>query len=284
MFSTIDKTILNCNGKILDLSIPKVMGIINLSQDSFYSASNPKTDAHLSKIIDRFLEEGVDIIDLGSASSRPKSIPLSAEEEIAILLPRLEFIRASYPDALISIDTYHKEVVLACEDFKINMVNDISGFQEKTDLVDYLAKCSIPYVLMHKKGTTQSMQVNPHYKNVSLDILKFLKEKLNYLNKIGLKDVIIDPGFGFGKTLEHNFELLNKLSSFKILECPILVGISRKSMIYKTLESNPEAALNGTTALHMHCLNNGAKILRVHDVLPAKECIQLHLKLQSTES
>ena len=267
---------LNCNGKILDLSQCRVMGIINLSKDSFYSESIATDIDRLHAKVDKMISEGVDLVDLGAASSRPGSTPLSAEEEWTILEPVLNNLRNKYPELFISVDTYHGLVADRCYDFKVNMINDISGFQDNEDLLDVLSEKSMAYVLMHKKGNTLDMQDNPTYDNVCLEVLSYLKNKLHKLKNKGIHDVVIDPGFGFGKSQLHNYQLLRKMELFKILDVPILAGVSRKSMIYKSLDITAAQSLNGTTALHMLALQNGAKILRVHDVKEAKECIDLY--------
>ena len=267
---------LNCNGKILDLSQCRVMGIINLSKDSFYCESIATDIDRLHAKVDKMISEGVDLVDLGAASSRPGSTPLSAEEEWAILEPVLNSLRDKYPELFISVDTYHGLVADRCYDFKVNMINDISGFQDNEDLLDVLSEKSMAYVLMHKKGNTLDMQDNPTYDNVCLEVLSYLKNKLHILKSKGIHDVVIDPGFGFGKSQSHNYQLLRKMEVFKILDVPILAGVSRKSMIYKSLDITAAQSLNGTTALHMLALQNGAKILRVHDVREAKECIDLY--------
>lgn len=267
---------INCNGQLLDLSQSRVMGIINLSPDSFFSGSISSNLDQLSEKIEEMLNHDVDIIDIGAASSRPGSKPLSTDQEWEILEPVLERIRDNYPDVLISVDTHHGEVARRCFDFDVNIINDISGFQENQEMLDVLSGTSMAYVLMHKQGSTVDMQHAPFYKNVCLEVLSYFKEKCKRLSDSNIKDVIIDPGFGFGKTISHNYELLRKLSLFGILELPILVGISRKSMIYKELGVTAEEALNGTSALHMLALQNGAKILRAHDVKQAKECIKLY--------
>lgn len=268
---------INCNGKLLDLSQCRVMGIINLSQDSFYSESITSSLKALHSKIEQMLVDGVDIIDIGAASSRPGSVPLSADAEWKILEPVLKSIRETYSDILISVDTYHGEVVRKCSDFRVNMINDITGFQENEELLEALSGTSMAYVLMHKKGNTQNMQDDPNYTNVTLEILEYFKKKVEILKRRDIQDIVLDPGFGFGKTLAHNYELLRKMNVFSLLEKPLLAGISRKSMIYKELGTTAEESLNGTSALHMLALQNGAKILRVHDVKEAKECIKLHL-------
>lgn len=270
------ESVINCNGHLLDIKRPKVMGILNLSKDSFYSDSIMSSIPEFMSKADAMIKDGVDIIDLGAASSRPGSVPLSAVDEWNILQPYLSALRSKYDKLIISIDSYHKSVIENSLTYDINMVNDITGFQGSMDLVEFIADKSLPYIMMHKKGSTEEMQNQPEYQNVSLEVLDFFKDRLATLHKLGIKDVILDPGFGFGKTMDHNYELLRKMKVFGLLNCPLLIGISRKSMIYKELNILPAEALNGTTAIHMLALINGAKILRVHDVKEAKECIQLY--------
>jgi dihydropteroate synthase len=258
------------------------MGIINLSTDSFYAGSIAENSEALIAKVAEMQESGMNILDIGAASSRPGAIPLSADAEWKILEPILDSLRTHDSQVLISIDTYHKEVIERALAFKINIVNDISGFEKSEELIEFISDKSLPYILMHKQGDTRSMQDNPTYKNVTLDLLGYFKKKISLLRKYNIEDVIVDPGFGFGKTVEHNYELLRKLEVFALLECPLLVGVSRKSMIYKTLNVEANEALNGTSALHMLALANGANILRVHDVKEAKECIKLFQAYKSS--
>lgn len=270
---------LNCNGKPLSLAEPKIMGIINLTPDSFYSESRASDiDALLNKV-EFMISQGMDILDLGAVSSRPNAQHVTEKEELDRLMKPLAAIRKKFPNLLVSLDTYRTEVLKEAIEYDINMINDISGLKEGDKMLEVITENNLPYILMHMQGSPANMQDNPTYQNIMIDLLSFFKEKHFRLRNAGVKDIIIDPGFGFGKTQDHNFEILQKLASFEILNCPILIGLSRKSMIHKTLNIEASQALNGSTALHMAALLNGAKILRVHDVLEAKECIILHKAL-----
>lgn len=254
---------------------PLVMAVLNITPDSFYSGSR---EMQLSKIIDivgQMLADGADIIDVGGMSSRPGSAAPSISEEIDRITGPLMALRAAYPEALLSIDTYRSPVLKICIDAKIDIVNDISAGRMDDEFLDLVATQDLPYVLMHMQGAPRSMQADPHYDNVVLDVMKFFDQKIEVLREKGVHKIILDPGFGFGKTIAHNYELLNRLESFQIFDLPILVGLSRKSMIYKPLGIGPDVALNGTTALNMMALERGAEVIRVHDVREAKECIRL---------
>ena len=273
---------INCGGKILSLEIPRIMAICNITSDSFYARSRVKDEEKLTEKVKRYLEEGADIIDVGGMSSRPGAEAIPVSEEIDRLTWALEIIRTEFDDALISIDTYRSEVVRAAMDFDINMVNDISGGGLDPELISTVAKYDIPYILMHMKGTPLDMQLDPQYRQgVVLNLLNYFKVKIYECREMGINDVIIDPGFGFGKSIEDNYKLLKSLESFSILDVPLLIGLSRKSMIYKVLQGSPGSALNGTTALHIIALQNGANLLRVHDVKEAKECIDLYKQINS---
>lgn len=271
----------NCNGLPLDLEYPRIMGVVNLTPDSFYAGSRATFDDKLLHRIEQMLEEGMDILDLGAVSSRPGAEKVTEEEETSRLIGPLALIRKRFPKLLISIDTYRSGVLEKALGYDINIVNDISGLREAETMLPLITQYNLPYILMHMQGIPTTMQKNPSYKNVMLELLDFFKEKVHRLRNAGVIDIIIDPGFGFGKAQEHNFEILKKLDVFQILECPILIGLSRKSMIHKTLQIEPNDALNGTTALHMIALLNGAKILRAHDVLEAKQCIDLYTTYNS---
>ncbi len=271
--------VLKANDKLLDLTTPKVMGIVNVTPDSFHRGSRiESTDQGLS-VISKMIEDGASIIDLGGQSSRPRAERISDTEELKRMLPMVALARKEFPKVIISIDTFYSTVAKALIEEGIDMINDISAGSIDPAIFEVVGHSEVAYVLMHMLGTPMVMQDNPTYENVVLDILNFLTEKINICEKHGIYDVIVDPGFGFGKTVDQNYEILKKLSVFKILDKPILAGLSRKSMIYKTLGSDSKQALNGTTALHMVALANGAKILRVHDVKEAKETITLHQKV-----
>ena len=259
----------------MDLSSPKVMGIINLTPDSFYSGSRSMQIDHVMAQVDQMIHEGVDIVDFGGMSTRPGASEPTVSEELDRLISPIMAVRAAHPKLWISIDTYRSEVLKECLDLKIDIINDISAGKMDEGFLDLVAESRLPYILMHMQGQPKNMQFNPTYEDVVLDVLKSLDEGYHRCLKLGISQVIIDPGFGFGKSQKDNFRLLKNLGSFKILDLPVLVGISRKSMIHKSLNISADQALNGTSALHMEALNNGASILRVHDVKEAKECIKL---------
>ena len=266
---------LNCNGTLLDLSRPQVMGILNVTPDSFFDGNLYKTKEASLRQVEKMLTDGAAIIDIGAASSRPGAATVSVDEELRRLLPIIEAILQRFPEVILSCDTYHSSVAKATIEHGIKIINDISGGQFDDNLWATVAKYNVPYILMHIKGNPQNMQQSPDYDNVVHDVLNYMIFKIEKLRALGIKDIIADVGFGFGKTLDHNYELLQNLHIFKMLEVPILTGISRKSMIYKLLDTTPEFALNGTTALHVIALQKGSKILRVHDVKEAVETIRL---------
>ena len=275
---------LNCKGRLLVLNEPIVMGIINATPDSFYSGSRiGGIDAVLQKT-EQMINDGADIIDIGGQSTRPNSKRVSADEESERVIPFVEAIHKNFPQAIISIDSFYSAVVKKAVAAGASIVNDVSAGTIDENLVPTVASLKVPYVLMHMKGDPQTMQQNPAYNNVVLDVFDFLNQKINQLHSAGIVDIIVDPGFGFGKTIEHNFELLNGLNFFRQLSKPVLVGMSRKATVYKTLGVNSEEALNGTTVLNAIALLNGASILRVHDVKEAKQAIQLVQALTKKES
>ncbi|MEY3342567.1 MAG: hypothetical protein RL090_251 [Bacteroidota bacterium] len=267
--------VINCTGDLLDLTTPKVMGILNVTPDSFYDGGKFTDLKAIMKQVKRMVKEGVDIIDVGGQSTRPGAKMIATGTELKRVIPVIEKIKEHFPDMIVSVDTYRSEVAQHAIKVGAGMVNDISAGAFDRKMHSTVAKSNAAYVLMHMKGMPETMQQNPRYKDVVQDVLKFLAEKTEKCRKMGIRDVIVDPGFGFGKTLAHNFQLLSKMEVFKITGCPLLAGISRKSMIYKTLDINQKEALNGTTALNMTALMKGASILRVHDVKPAKETIRL---------
>lgn len=273
---------LNCRGRLVDLSTPKIMGIINATPDSFYSKSRVATSDDLIIRIERMIAEGVDIIDLGAYSSRPNADHISQEEELNRLLPLVEFIKKEYPDLLISIDTFRAKVADECILRGIDLINDISGGQIDDELLEVIANKEVPYILMHMRGTPQTMMQDTQYEHLTNELLLYFSKGIQKAKQAGVNDVIIDPGFGFSKTLEQNYQLLNQLDALNSLEVPMLIGISRKSMIYEALNSSADLALNGTTALHMIALSKGANILRVHDVKEAVECVKLHQLLNNS--
>lgn len=273
IFST-NKT-LNVAGRLMDLSVPKVMGILNVTPDSFYDGRKFTTPSDILNQAERMLDEGADFIDVGGYSSRPGAENISKEEEINRVVPIIELIVKKFPTVLISVDTFRAEVARRAIDSGACIINDISGGDLDETMFETVAALRIPYVLMHMKGTPQTMTQLNSYENLLLEIISSLQSKINKLHQLGVKDIIVDPGFGFAKNIEQNFELLKKLDHLQILGKPILAGLSRKSMIWKTLKISPEGALNGTTALNTIALLNGASILRVHDVKEAKEIISL---------
>lgn len=269
--------VLNCGGQLLDLTSPKVMAICNINNDSFYAQSRVNQKDTLIQKVKEYLSEGAAIIDIGGMSSRPGAIEIPEQEEIDRLCWALEIIRGEYGEISVSIDTYRAKVVDAAMEYKVQMVNDISGGALDPQLWGTVARYNLPYVLMHMKGTPENMQVEPHYRaGVVMDLLNFFKNRLNECRATGVQQIIIDPGFGFGKTVEDNYALLKGMDAFKLFGLPLLVGLSRKSMIYKLLDSDANRALNGTSICHMLALQKGVKILRVHDVKEAAECIKIY--------
>lgn len=267
---------INCRGRLIDLSTPVVMGIINITPDSFYAASRIHNSSDILKRAEEIIGQGGAMIDIGAYSSRPGAIHISEEEEITRLMPALEIIRKQFSDVIISIDTFRSNVACkAVEDFDADIINDISGGEMDEKMADTIARLNVPYVLMHMQGTPQNMQQNPVYKDVVADVSLALARKVDFLRSKGVNDIIIDPGFGFGKTLEQNYQLLKGLNELALFELPILVGLSRKSMIYRLLDSDAGRSLNGTTVLNTLALTKGASILRVHDVKEAVESIKL---------
>ncbi len=276
-------TTLNCQGQILDLARPKIMGILNLTPDSFFDGGRYQTEKALLAQVAKMLSEGADIIDIGGMSSRPGAKLIPVEEELGRVVPAIRAILKEFPDTIISVDTVRAPVARQTIDVGAAIINDISAGTIDTDMFKTIGEINCPYILMHMQGIPENMQKDVTYDgHVVTTVMDFLIEKMGQLRALDVKDIVIDPGFGFGKTVDHNYELLKNLSSFRILEVPILVGLSRKSMIHKLLKVTPETALNGTTALHFAALENNAKILRVHDVLEAKETLTLWEKLKDS--
>ena len=273
--------VINCNGKVLDLEEPQIMGILNVTPDSFFDGGRYQSLENAARQAEKMLEEGARIIDIGGMSSRPGAKQISPKEEIESVLPIINHLSQKFPDTILSIDTIYGETVKAAHDSGIDLVNDISAGTMSEDLIHQVAALKLPYILMHMQGRPESMQDDPSYEDVVLEVIRSLKNNIRKLRNQGIKDIIIDPGFGFGKSIEDNYQLLNALDSFQWLDCPILIGISRKSMIYKLLGNAPKDCLNASSALHMAALERGAKILRVHDVKEAKEVVQLYQKLHS---
>ncbi|MBC3759258.1 dihydropteroate synthase [Hyunsoonleella sp. SJ7] len=266
---------INCKGQLINLSTPKVMGVLNVTPDSFYDGGKYKDEASIFNQVEQMLTEGATFIDVGAYSSRPNAEHVSEDEELSRILPIVELILKRFPEALISIDTFRSTVAKNCIEAGAALVNDISAGQLDDKMMPTIAELQVPYVMMHMRGTPQTMQSLTDYEDLTKDILFYFSERISVARDLGITDVIIDPGFGFAKTLEQNFELLNQLKLFKMIEKPLLVGVSRKSMIYKTLGNSPQEALNGTSVLNTIALQKGASILRVHDVKEAVECIKL---------
>jgi dihydropteroate synthase len=269
----------------MDLSEPQVMGILNVTPDSFYAGNRGTTEESIVKRLHQIMDEGASIVDIGAYSTRPGADEVSMEEEMNRLRMGLELVRKHCPDTIVSVDTFRADVAKMCvEEYGAAIINDISAGQMDKDMFTTIARLGIPYIIMHMKGTPQDMQVNPQYDHFLKEIFYYFSEKVQKLRDLGAKDIIIDPGFGFGKTLEHNYELMNHLEEFALFELPLLVGVSRKSMIYKLLGTTPEEALNGTTALNTIALLKGANILRVHDVREAVESVRIVQKMKNCQS
>jgi len=267
---------LKLNSQLYDLRSPIVMGVVNVTPDSFFAFSRYKSDRTLLQQVETLLSEGATIIDIGGYSTRPQADAVSTDEELKRVSEALEIVCKKFPEAVISVDTFRSPVArMAVQQFGVAMINDISGGTLDQQMFETIADLQVAYVLMHTKGTPQHMHEHTDYEDVVADVLQYLAKKVAQLRLLGVHDVVIDPGFGFAKTLEQNYELMNKLSYFRQIQAPMLVGVSRKSMIYKLLETNPEGALNGTTALNMLALMGGASILRVHDVKEAIETIKI---------
>ena len=273
---------LNCRGTLVDLTTPKVMAIVNATPDSFFEQSRVKSIDQFKKKIDQIITEGADIIDIGAYSSRPNAEHISEEQELNRLLPLIDFIRTYFPDVLVSVDTYRAEVAKEVLERGVHMINDISGGQLDEQLLRVVARYRVPYILMHMRGTPQTMMKNTTYDHLSSDLIHYFNTNISKAKQAGIIDIIIDPGFGFSKTIEQNYQLLNQVEQLNALDAPMLIGVSRKSMIYKALDITPNEALNGTTALHMIALSKGAQLLRVHDVKPAVECIKLYQLLKNS--
>ena len=276
---------INVNGRLMDLSEPQVMGILNVTPDSFYAGSRMETEKDIINRLHQITSEGASILDIGAYSSRPDAEHISTEEEMNRLRTGLDLVRKHQPEAVVSVDTFRADVAKMCvEEFGAAMINDISAGQLDAAMFGTIAQLGVPYIMMHMQGTPQNMQMNPHYDNLLKEVFLYFAERVQKLRDLGVKDIIIDPGFGFGKKLEHNYELMNHLDEFQLFELPLLVGISRKSMIYKLLGTTPEEALNGTTVLNTLALMKGANILRVHDVKAAKEAVTLVEKMKSCQA
>ncbi|WP_430809956.1 MULTISPECIES: dihydropteroate synthase [unclassified Carboxylicivirga] len=267
---------INLKGKLVDLDSPWTMGILNITPDSFFDGGKYQLQKDIEARCAQILSEGGDIIDVGAYSSRPGAVHVSEEEELHRLRQALTWIRKAHPTAVLSVDTFRASVSeVLVREFEVDIINDISGGMMDEQMFEVIGRLGVPYILMHMQGTPQNMQMNPQYKDLMGDISLYFAQQINKARAKGVKDIILDPGFGFGKTLEQNYELLREMKQFDLFGLPMLVGVSRKSMIYKLLDVLPQEALNGTTALNTVALLNGANILRVHDVKEAAECIKL---------
>ena len=266
---------INCKGELITFDQPKIMGIINITPDSFYEKSRHTQLSDIYKQVDKMLTDGADFIDIGGYSSRPGADDIQLQEEIDRVIPIVEKVTKSFPQALISVDTFRSQVAEQSIEQGAAIINDISAGHLDSEMMNIVRKYQVPYVMMHMKGTPQTMKSLNQYDDLITDMKYYFSERINQANQLGINDLIIDPGFGFAKNIDQNFELLSRLSDLEDLDYPLLTGLSRKSMIYKTLKTTAEQALNGTTALNMLALEKGASILRVHDVKQAVECCQL---------
>lgn len=271
---------INCKGNLIDLSIPRVMGILNLTPDSFFDGGNYKNEADILNRTEQMLTEGATFIDVGAYSSRPDAQHISEEEELNRIVPIIELLVKEFPEIILSIDTFRSKVAQETIEAGAAMINDISGGNLDEHMMKCIAELQVPYILMHIRGTPQTMKNENKYKHMLQEILFYFSEKIKTARELGINDLILDPGFGFAKNISQNFELMNQLELFKNLDYPFLVGISRKSLIYKTLKTTPQHALNGTTMLNTISLMKGASILRVHDVREAVECVKLYQQLK----
>ena len=271
---------INCNGNLIDLSTPKVMGILNVTPNSFYDGGKHKEINSIIHQVDKMLSEGADFIDIGAYSSKPSAEFVSEEEEIKRLVPIVKSLVETFPNIVLSVDTFRAQVAKASVENGVAMVNDIAAGLLDDKMLETVAALKVPYIMMHMRGNPQTMQSLTDYNDIVKELIFYFSERIQKVRSFGILDIIIDPGFGFAKTLEQNYEVLHKMELFSMLELPLLAGISRKSMIYKVLESSPQEALNGTSVLNTIALQKGAKILRVHDVKEAVECIKLVSKLK----
>lgn len=272
---------LNLRGRLLELREPQIMGILNVTPDSFYSDSRTPDEAHITDRVRQMMDEGADMIDIGGYSSRPGADDVTPEEEMDRLRRGLRIVRKLYPEVPVSVDTFRADVARMCiEEEGADIINDISGGMMDRQMFRTVARLGVPYILMHMQGTPDTMQVAPHYDNLRREVMLYFAERIDRLCQMGAKDIIVDPGFGFGKTLEHNYELMNHLEDFAVFNLPLLVGISRKSMIYKLTGGTPQTSLNGTTVLNTISLVKGAHILRVHDVKAPAEAKQIYMAMK----
>jgi len=266
---------INCKGTLIDLTAPKVMGVLNITPDSFFDGGKYKNEADIIRQVEKMLFEGATFIDVGACSSKPGTAPVSEEEELKRIVPVINLLLKNFPEIIISIDTFRSKVAIETIGSGAAIINDISGGKIDDNMFATVANLQVPYILMHMLGTPQNMQKNPVYNDVTKEIISFFATQIHQLHKLKLNDIIIDVGFGFGKTNTHNFEILKNLSLFKSLNAPILTGLSRKSMLYKTLDTSAQEALNATTSANTIALLRGANILRVHDVKEAVEAVKI---------
>lgn len=278
----VSKTI-NISGRLVSLDEPQVMGILNVTPDSFFAESRCGSDEEVRQRVCSIRNEGASMIDIGAYSSRPGADDVSQDEELRRLLPAIRIVREEWPDAIVSVDTFRSAVARRAIEAGADIINDISGGEMDADMFGTVAELQVPYILMHMQGTPQNMQQKPHYDNLMCEVFRSLGERVEILHELGVADIILDPGFGFGKTLQQNYEMMSRLSEFGLLDCPLLVGISRKSMIYRLLDITPGQSLNGTTVLNTIALMNGASILRVHDVREAVETVKIYLQCLTSE-
>lgn len=280
---TDSRKFINIKGELMDLSVPRVMGILNVTPDSFFEGSRKQTEKEIAECTYQIMDEGADILDIGAYSSRPNAEHISANEEMNRLRNGLAIIARERPDAIVSVDTFRADVARMCvEEYGVAIINDIAAGNMDAEMFATVARLGVPYIMMHMQGTPQDMQNAPHYDHLLKEMMYYFSEKVALLRDLGAKDIILDPGFGFGKTLQHNYELMNHLEEFQLFGLPLLVGVSRKSMIYRLLGNGPEEALNGTTALHAISLMKGADILRVHDVKEAVETVRIFTTMCQT--
>lgn len=275
---------INCKGRLIDLTQPKVMGILNCTPDSFFDGGKYKAEAEFTRQTERILNEGADFIDIGAYSTKPNAEFVSEEEELARMVPAVEMVLKHFPEAVISVDTFRAKVAKAAVEVGAAIVNDIAAGNLDNKMLQTVGELKVPYIMMHMRGTPQDMVKLTDYDDIIKEMLLYFSQKVAEARSYGIDDIVIDPGFGFAKTLQQNYEVLNKMELFKMTELPILAGLSRKSMIYKLLGITPQEALNGTTALNMVALTKGANILRVHDVKEAVEVVKMYSQLQVSGS
>ena len=267
---------INVGGRLVSLDEPQVMGILNVTPDSFFATSRCRSEEEIRQRVCQIRQEGATMVDIGAYSSRPGAEDVTEAEELRRLLPAIDIVREEWPESIISVDTFRAEVARRAVEAGADIVNDISGGEMDSEMFSAVADMHVPYILMHMQGTPRDMQKAPHYDNLMCEVFRSLGERVELLHEMGVADVILDPGFGFGKTMEQNYEMMARLGEFRLLDCPILAGVSRKSMVYRLLDTTPEESLNGTTVLNTIALMNGASILRVHDVKEAVEAVKIY--------